>query len=92
MEEHEATLQNLDEQVDQLIRLCDDLLVLARGGRPALADSEAVDLTSLLELVVEQFEPLAEEQKVTMRTHIRRRLTVTGFPGRSDQAVPQPCG
>ena len=30
VEEHEATLQSLDEQVDQLIRLCDDLLVLAR--------------------------------------------------------------
>jgi len=80
VEEHEAILQNLDAQADQLIRLCDDLLVLARGGRPRSADSENVDITSLLELVVEQFEPLAEEQAVTVRTHIRRRLTVTGFP------------
>jgi heavy metal sensor kinase len=79
-EEHETALQDLDVQVDQLIRLCDDLLVLARGGRPRSADSELVDLTSLLELVVEQFIPLAEERKVTVRTHIRKRLTVTGFP------------
>ena len=92
VEEHEATLQSLDEQVDQLIRLCDDLLVLARSGRPRSAESEVVDMTSLLELVVEQFEPLAEERNVTIRTHIRRRLTLTGVLGRSDQAVPQPAG
>jgi heavy metal sensor kinase len=79
VEEHEATLQSLDEQVDQLIRLCDDLLVLARSGRPRSSDSEVVDMTSLLELVVEQFEPLAEERRVIVRTHIRRRLTLTGF-------------
>jgi len=80
VEEHEATLQSLDTQVDQLIRLCDDLLVLARGGRPRSIDSETVDLTSLLELVVEQFEPLAGERAVNIRAHIRRRLKVTGFP------------
>jgi heavy metal sensor kinase len=80
VDEHETTLQDLDAQVDQLIRLCDDLLVLARGGRPRSTDSESVDLTSLLELVVEQFIPLAEERKVTVLTHIRKRLTVTGFP------------
>jgi heavy metal sensor kinase len=78
--EHLATLKTLDGQVDQLIRLCDDLLVLARGGRPRSADSETVDLTSLLELAVEQFEPLAEERFIAVRTNIRRRLTVEGFP------------
>ena len=80
VEEHHATLESLDAQVDQLIRLCDDLLVLARGGRPRSVDSETVDLTSLLELAVEQFEPLAEEQFITIRTHIRRQLAVEGFP------------
>ena len=78
-EEHLTTLQTLDGQVDQLIRLCDDLLVLARGGRPRSADSETVDMTSLLELAVEQFEPLAAEQFIAIRTHIRRHLTVDGF-------------
>ena len=79
-QEHEATLESLDGQVDQLIRLCDDLLVLARGGRPRSVDSETVDLTSLLELVAEQFEPLAEERAVTRTDAIRERLSVTGFP------------
>jgi heavy metal sensor kinase len=79
-EEYEATLQSLDAQVDQLIRLSDDLLVLARGGRPRSADSETIDLTSLLELVAEQFEPLALERGVGLRAHIRKDLTVTGFP------------
>jgi heavy metal sensor kinase len=79
-EEHHATLESLDAQVDQLIRLCDDLLVLARGGRPRSADSETVDLTSLLELAVEQFEPLAVDQFITIRTHIRGKLTIEGFP------------
>ncbi len=78
-EESRATLEGLDAQVDQLIRLCDDLLVLARGGRPRSAESELVDLTSLLELVVEQFDPLAEERFVTIRTRIRRRLVVNGY-------------
>jgi heavy metal sensor kinase len=78
-EEHLATLETLDGQVDQLIRLCDDLLVLARGGRPRSADSETIDVTSLLELAVEQFEPLAAEEFIAIRTHIRRRLTVDGF-------------
>lgn len=80
VEEHQVALQNLDGQVDQLIRLCDDLLMLARAGRPRSVDSESVDVTSLLELVAEQFAPLAEEHRVTVRTHIRRRLTVVGFP------------
>jgi heavy metal sensor kinase len=77
--ENRATLESLDAQVDQLIRLCDDLLVLARGGRPRSAESELVDLTSLLELVVEQFDPLAQERFVTVRTRIRKRLVVTGY-------------
>jgi heavy metal sensor kinase len=79
VEENRATLEGLDAQVDQLIRLCDDLLVLARGGRPRSAESELVDLTSLLELVVEQFDPLAQERFVTIRTRIRKRLVVTGY-------------
>ena len=78
-EEHLATLRTLDGQVDQLIRLCDDLLVLARGGRPRSGDSEMVDLTSLLELAAEQFEPLAEERFIAVRTHIRGQLIVDGF-------------
>ena len=78
-EEHLATLETLDGQVDQLIRLCDDLLVLARGGRQRSGDSEMVDLTSLLELAAEQFEPLAEERFIAVRTHIRGQLIVDGF-------------
>jgi signal transduction histidine kinase len=79
-DEYRATLESLDAQVDQLIRLCDDLLVLARGGRPRAADSELVDLTSLLELVAEQLEPVARERGVILRPHIRSRLAVDGFP------------
>jgi heavy metal sensor kinase len=79
-EEHKATLETLDAQVDQLIRLCDDLLVLARGGRPRSSDSEIVDLTALLELAIEQFEPLAQERFVSIRTRIRGPLVVPGFP------------
>ena len=66
--------------MDQLIRLCDDLLVLARGGRPRSAESETVDVTALLELTVEQMEPLADERLVTIDSGIRSGLTVEGFP------------
>lgn len=79
-EERRATLESLDAQVDQLIRLCDDLLVVARGGRPRSADSERVDLTSLLELAVEQLEPLAHDQFIPIRTNIGGGLSVVGFP------------
>jgi heavy metal sensor kinase len=79
IEENRATLESLDAQVDQLIRLCDDLLVLARGGRPRSAESELADLPSLLGLVVEQLDPLAQERLITVRTRIRKRLLVTGY-------------
>ena len=79
-DEHAATLESLDTQVDQLIRLCDDLLVLARGGRPRSAESETVDVTALLELTVEQMEPLADERLVTIDSGIRSGLTMEGIP------------
>jgi heavy metal sensor kinase len=78
--DHQATLETLDAQVDQLIRLCDDLLVLARGGRPRSAESETVDLTALLELVVEQLDPLAQDRFISVKARIRKRLTVAGLP------------
>jgi heavy metal sensor kinase len=77
--DYRSTLEALDGQVDQLVRLCDDLLVLARGGRGRSPESERVDVTALLESIVEQFDPVAQDNLVTINTRIRKRLFVTGY-------------
>jgi heavy metal sensor kinase len=78
-QEHEEVLHDVDRRVDQLIRLCDDLLLLARGGRPRSGEAETVDLNALLEVSVEELQPSAEEAGVSIQAYLPPRLTVPGF-------------
>ncbi len=66
-EEDQAALDALASDVDRLIRISGALLALARSdARQARPTLDAVDLPTLLELVAEQFAPLAEELGVAL--------------------------
>jgi signal transduction histidine kinase len=76
--EYEEALQDLDGQVDGLIRLCSDLLALARAGGVRVAEAEDIDLSELLEVVVQQLCPVAETKAVALKTTLQPGVTVRG--------------
>jgi signal transduction histidine kinase len=78
-EEYEAALEDLEDQVDKLIRLSTGLLTVARAGRPRSEEPETVDLSDLLAATVQQVEPLAKEKEIEVETDVPRDLCITGF-------------
>lgn len=80
-DEYENTLQDLEQEVDRLIRLSNGLLLLARIDRGQLPfHALAVDLSNLLEVIVEQVQPLAEAQQIALMNDLPPRLWVQGDP------------
>jgi signal transduction histidine kinase len=77
--EYEAALQDLEGQVDRLIRLSTGLLTVARAGRPRTEEPETVDLSELLGATVQQVDSLAREKEIAIETDILLELCVTGF-------------
>lgn len=81
VEEYESTLQELQREVDRFIRLTNRLLFLTR-----LEQSESeyqlsltnVDLSDLLEILIEQIQPLAEIKKITISVSVEPSLHITG--------------
>jgi len=78
-EEYEAALQDLEDQVDRLIRLSTNLLVLARAGRARSDEPEIVDLSNLLGVTVQQVGSLAQEKGVELQTEVPSGIYVRGF-------------
>jgi len=78
-EEYQAALQDLEGQVDRLIRLSTELLTVARAGRPRSEEPEIVDLNELLGAAVQQVEPLAREKEIELETDVPPDLYVGGF-------------
>jgi signal transduction histidine kinase len=78
-EEYEAALEDLEGQVDRLIRLSTNLLVLARAGRARTEEPETVDLSDLLGVTVQQVGLLAQEKGVELQTDVPPGLYVRGF-------------
>ncbi|WP_243147521.1 ATP-binding protein [Scytonema sp. UIC 10036] len=84
VEEYESTLQELQREVNRLIRLTNRLLFLTR-----LEQSESdyqfsftnVDLSDLLEILIEQIQPMAEIKSIPISVSIEPSLYV---PGNSD--------
>ena len=70
---------NLRRSTEQLDRLLQDLVTLARFETSALRDPEPTELTTLAELAVEAALPLAQAKHVT--------LSITGAPARVDARV-----
>ncbi len=77
--EYERALDEVERQVDRLIRLSTDLLFLARLDQArARTQAERVDLGALLEAIVEQLRPLAEDRGITLHEDIPPGLAVVG--------------
>lgn len=80
-EEYDQTLQKLEQQVERLIRLTNGLLLLARIDRGKLLFSPVeVDLSNLLEVILEQMQPLAEARRITLLSNLPTELKVQGDP------------
>ncbi|MBE9015270.1 HAMP domain-containing protein [Chroococcidiopsidales cyanobacterium LEGE 13417] len=79
--EYDKTLQDLEKEVDRLIRLSNGLLLLARIDRGQFPfNLLSVDLSSLLEVIVEQIQPLAEKQRIAIANDLPSELQVQGDP------------
>ncbi|GAB1545187.1 ATP-binding protein [Scytonema sp. NUACC21] len=81
-EEYESTLQDLQTEVDRLIRLANGLLFLSRLEQSELTYQDnftSIDLSSLLEILVEQIQPLAEIKNITIVAKISSSLYVKGY-------------
>ena len=77
--EYQRTLHDLSTQVERLIRLSNALLFLSRSDQKQLAWEPArLNLTELLEITIEQIDPLAAERDFTVYTHLPPELPVYG--------------
>jgi heavy metal sensor kinase len=77
--EYQETLQEMEQQVDRLIRLSNDLLFMARldQGQFQLRQ-EKIELADFLGAVVDQVRPLATAKAITLSEQIPRDLTIRG--------------
>lgn len=77
--DYEDTLRGLISQVDRLIRLSNGLLFLSRSDQQQLSwNPQLLNLSELLEIIIEQIHPLAFEHNLTLRTKIADNLPVLG--------------
>jgi heavy metal sensor kinase len=79
VEEYQATLHDLEREADRLIRLCSDLLLLARLDQGRLPRPvEILDLGDLLGATVEQVRPLAEARGLALVERLPEGLLIRG--------------
>jgi heavy metal sensor kinase len=76
--EYEKALDDLSEEIDRLHSLTESLLVLARGDLHSAKLNEIVDLSTLLEDVIESLRPLAESKGLELTCEMADGLTVQG--------------
>jgi signal transduction histidine kinase len=81
-EEYENTLQDLEKEADRLIRLTNGLLFLARLELRQIhaAFLQPVDLTNLLETLIEQIQPLAASKQIDLKEKVTADLWIPGNP------------
>lgn len=77
-DEYVRTLRELEQEVDRLIRLTTDLLFLARLDQPPLWHPRPLDLSELLDTIVEQLRPLAMIRGVALVGEVPPGLSVAG--------------
>ncbi len=78
-EDYKNTLQDLASQVERLIRLSNALLFLSRSDQNQLSwEPEQINLGELLTVVIEQMQPLAEENRITLNSEISHEIQFTG--------------
>jgi heavy metal sensor kinase len=77
--EYESALQDLEHEVDRLIRLSTDLLFLVRLDQRRLPwEPGRVELSHLLQAIVEQVEPLAERKGLILTAEIPPDISLRG--------------
>jgi heavy metal sensor kinase len=77
--EYESALQDLEHEVDRLIRLSTDLLFLVRLDQRRLPwEPGRVELSHLLQAIVEQVEPLAESKGLILTAEIPADISIRG--------------
>jgi heavy metal sensor kinase len=80
-EDYEDTLLHIQNETDRLIRLVNDLLFLARLDATTMRwQPEQVNLSHLLEAVVDQMELMAEAKRITVRAEIPASIPIEGIP------------
>ncbi|HAA30089.1 MAG TPA: two-component sensor histidine kinase [Cyanobacteria bacterium UBA8553] len=78
-QEYDQTLQKLEQEVDRLIRLTNGLLLLARIDQGKLQVSLVeVDLSNLLDVILEQLQPLAAPRRISLLSDLPIALKVQG--------------
>jgi heavy metal sensor kinase len=76
--EYEQALDDLAEETARLRSLVEDLLTLARSERPASMEFAPVDVSTLIEDVVDALRPLAETRNLTLECAAEPGLTARG--------------
>ena len=80
-DDYRETLEGIEPEVERLIRLSNDLLLLAQLERCSQQwRAEIVDLSDLLAAIAEQVKPLADLKQVHFTTAIAPKLTLRGQP------------
>ncbi|MGW8226483.1 MAG: HAMP domain-containing protein, partial [Anaerolineales bacterium] len=78
-EDHVNTLQGLSSQVERLIRLSNALLFLSRSDQNKLSwEPVQINLGELLTVVIEQMQPLMEENRLVLKSEISPEIPFTG--------------
>jgi heavy metal sensor kinase len=76
---YHRTLTYLAAQVERLIRMSDGLLFLSRSDHDqAIMHASTIDVSELLEVVAEQFDPLAQGKTLRLVTNFEPHLMVNG--------------
>lgn len=79
--EYENTLLHIQNETDRLTRLVNDLLFLARlDTAPLRWQPEVVNLSHLLEAVVDQIQLMAAQKQIALRADIPEAIPIEGIP------------
>jgi heavy metal sensor kinase len=78
-EEYQASLEALQGETDRLIRLANDLLLMARLDASQTWEAEEVNLSDLLEAVLEQVRVLADEKGIELSATIPEAIMMQGM-------------
>lgn len=85
------SLHDMRHETDRLIRLVNDLLMLAKNEATESMRLEIVDLTSLLLEIVRELRPLAQQQRVELRLDVNDVVMLNGDRDRLKQALLNLC-
>lgn len=78
--EYQATLADLSSSVERLISLSNDLLVLSRLEQRKLEGEKGeINLTDLLESILEQYQPLAGARSIELSIKLPSVLRLQGY-------------